>query len=426
MERLKRDPGKIKALEYLNEFGDKFWCETDERVKQIADTLVQKIGASGGANINGPGMGIKGSANIEETLTQETKQEITAKYQKVVNEMQLPRLNQMIVVLNNEILDSPQHFTYLIIDDLDKEWVDESLAILLIRCLFQAVIDLQQVKNLKILVALRTNIFQQLNYDKQSRGGQEEKFRGLALEIRWTVNDLRELLNARAEAASRFYQIDPPKTLTEMLPNVNKRSENPLFYILNRTLMRPRDAILYLNTCVREATGKDKITWENIHHAEKPYSNQRLLALRDEWKDPYLGIDKVFEKFLRKPAKFSQAQISPILDDIALLPADTSFLGIHWLSPMCELLFAAECEGTSKKTWYEMYGQLISLLYNTCFIGIANGSNGRAIYSYENPGLVHFNTKLSENVYFEIHPAFRQALNALEEPNVILLPQQIF
>jgi len=414
MEKLKTDPVKVKALEYLNEFGDKFWCETDERVKQIADTLVQKINASGGLNANVAGAGVKASGGIEETLTQETKQEITAKYQKIVNEMQLPRLNQMIVILNNEILESPQHFTYIIIDDLDKEWIDENLAILLIRCLFQAVVDLQQVKYLKILVALRSNIFQQLNYDKQSRGGQEEKLRGLALDIRWTVNDLQDLLNTRAEVASRFYQIDPPKTLSEMLPNVNKRSGNPLLYILNHTLMRPRDAILYLNACVREATGKDKINWENIHNAERTYSNERLLALRDEWKDPYLGIDKVFEKFQQKLARMSETDITEVLDEIALLPADKNFSGSTWLTTMCEPIFAA---GSAKKTWYETYGQLISLLYTIGFIGIAKGSQGRAQYSYENPGFAQFNGKLPENVYFEIHPAFRQALNILEKRN---------
>lgn len=182
IEKLKRDPVKIKALEYLDEFGDKFWCDADERVKQIADTLVQKIGAAGSINAGIPHIGIGGSGTMEETLTQETKQEITARYQKIVNETQLPRLNQMLVILNNEILDSPQHFTFLIIDDLDKEWVDGSLANLLIRCLFEAVVDMQKVEYLKILVALRTNIFHQLNYGKQSRGGQEEKFRGLSLD----------------------------------------------------------------------------------------------------------------------------------------------------------------------------------------------------------------------------------------------------
>jgi len=275
-----------------------------------------------------------------------------------------------------------------------------------------AVVDLQQVKYLKILVALRTNIFQQLNYGNQIRGGQEEKFRGLALELRWTVNDLRNLLDARAEAASCFYQIDPPKTLSEMLPNVNKRAENPTLHILARTLMRPRDAILYLNYCVREATGGERITWENIHRAEKAYSKDRLLALRDEWKDPYLGIDKVFEVFQHKPVRLSRAEITAIFDDIAVLPADKNFIGNQWLTNICEPIFTA---GSAQKAWYEMYGRLVNLLYSISFIGLAKGPNGRALYSYEDPGLTHLMDGLAENAYFEIHPAFRQALSMTEE-----------
>jgi hypothetical protein len=412
MERLKREPGKAEAIKYLEEFGDKFWCETDERVRQIADTLVQKLNATGSLSASLLNAGAKSSGSIEETLTQETKQEITNKFQKIVNEMQLPRLNQMIVILNNTILDNRQNFTYLIIDDLDKQWVNDELAILLIRCLFQAVVDLQQVKYLKILVALRTNIFQQLNYDKQSRGGQEEKFRGLALDIRWTENDLQNLMSTRAEAASRYYKIDPPLTLKDMLPNPGKRPDKtPLSYILSRTLMRPRDAILYLNTCTREATGREKITWDNIYHAEKAYSNERLLALRDEWKDPYLGIDKVFEKFYHKSAKLSNTEITEILEDIALLIGDRNFLGKQWLETMCEPMYAAT---SVQKTWEEIYGTLIKLLYNVGFIGITKGPHGRPVFAYDDPGLTQINGNLSPNIYFEIHPAFRQALNIVD------------
>lgn len=412
MDKLKREPGKAEAIKYLEEFGDKFWCETDERVKQIADTLVQKLNATGSLAANLLSVSAKSSGSIEETLTQETKQEITNKFQNIVNEMQLPRLNQMVVILNNTILDTHQHFTYLIIDDLDKQWINDELAILLISCLFQAVVDLQQVKYLKILVALRTNIFQQLNYGKQSRGGQEEKFRGLALDIRWTENDLQDLLNTRAEAASRYYKIDPPLTLKDMLPNSGKRPEKtPLSYILSRTLMRPRDAILYLNTCTREATGKEKITWDNIYHAEKAYSNERLLALRDEWKDPYLGIDKVFEKFHHKAAKLSNIEIEVILEDVALLLGDRNFLGKQWLEAMCEPMYAAT---NVPKTWEEIYGILIKLLYNVGFIGIAKGPHGRSVYAYDDPGLTQINGNLAPNIYFEIHPAFRQALNMID------------
>ena len=104
------------------------------------------------------GLGIKGSGQFERATSQEAQREIAAKYQRIVNENQLPRLNEMIDLLDKRCLDE-QHFTYLIIDDLDKEWEDQELANLLIRCLFYAVVDMQHIRNLKVLVALRTNIF---------------------------------------------------------------------------------------------------------------------------------------------------------------------------------------------------------------------------------------------------------------------------
>jgi len=234
----------------------------------------------------------------------------------------------------------------------------------------------------------------------------------MALDIRWTASDLGNLLNIRAEAASNYSQIDPPKTLTEMLPQVNKRTENPLSHILDRTLMRPRDAILYLNQCLREATGKQRISWSNIHQAEKAYSTERLLALRDEWKDPYLDIDKLFETFRGKSVFLSQEDITEILDEIALLPANKGFLGSRWLTHICEPIFASD---SRQRTWNEMYGQLISLLYTPSFIGLARGSQGKPLYSYNDPTPTELAASLPENIYFVIHPAFRQGLNAVEK-----------
>jgi len=65
---------------------------------------------------------------------------------------------------------------------------------------------MQAIQNLKVLVALRTNIFQQLQYGEKLRGGQEEKFRGLALDIRWTRNDLIGLMEERARAGLSLLQ----------------------------------------------------------------------------------------------------------------------------------------------------------------------------------------------------------------------------
>ena len=104
-----------------------------------------------------------------------SREEWVGKVQRLVNETQLPRLNQMIKVLDEDILDSPQNFTYVLIDDLDRDWVDDTVANDLIRCLFRAVVDLKRVRNLKVLVALRTNIFEALDFGHKT-GGQKRSF----------------------------------------------------------------------------------------------------------------------------------------------------------------------------------------------------------------------------------------------------------
>ncbi len=242
--------------------------------------------------------------------------------------------------MGNEILDSKQHFTYLVVDDLDKEWVDEKLANTLIRCLFQAVLDMQQVEHLKILIALRTNIFQQLEYGSQTRGGQEEKFRGSSLHLQWKINDLRGLLNQRCEVASRSYGFDPPKTIEEMLPKPTKQFGDPLSYVLDRTLQRPRDGIQFLNECLRESAGNSAISWKSIKVAERRYSIERLRALRDEWKDPCLDIDKVFEAFQRRPSRLCRKELTEILNYVAVFQADEDFRGLTWLTPLCDNIYA--------------------------------------------------------------------------------------
>ncbi len=411
-ERFRRDPTNIRAIEYLDEFGDRFWCDADERVKQIADRFQQKIKAAGDLNVKVAGVGTKAAGGVDQENAQEIQREIVAKYQRIVNGTQIPRLNQMIEILGDEILESHQHFTYLVIDDLDKEWVDERLHNLLIKCLFQAAIDLQSVKHLKILVALRTNIFHQFNFGEQSRGGQEEKFRGMALNIRWTEGDLRGLLAGRAQAASGFYKLDPPKKLSEMLPRTNKSAGDPLQYILSRTLMRPRDVILYLNACIREATGKAQISWNDIRQAEKPYSDERLLALRDEWKEPFFDIDKIFELFRGRPARMDRQQFTEVLDEVALLLADERFRGTPWLTWMCEVIWAP---GSGQRSWDRMYGPLLNLLYDISFIGLCKGSGGPTTYSYQHTARAQAVGVLPANTMFEIHPAFRRALDIEEQ-----------
>jgi hypothetical protein len=406
-DRIKRDPAKKAALEYLDEFGSKFWCETDERVREITESFEQKIDAEAKARFGLPHLGLTagtGSGSAEKT---ESRSEQADRFQRVVNQTQLARLNKMLSVLDEDILDTPQHSTYVIIDDLDRLWVDERLANDLIRCLFTTVLHLQRVRHLKVLVALRTNIFRELDFGV--RGGQEEKYRSLVLQMKWSKKDLEQLLDERVRYLSE--QSDGAlnlQSISDLLPSANKTRGNALDYILERTLMRPRDAISFINECLSRHSSKDHLTWEEIFSAEIAYSEKRLLALRDEWKPTYPDIMMVFDVFRKASLPMTKQQLSDYLDETMLLLSDDSdFRGSLWM----EDLSAAMWRSSGQQCWTDLYQPLIKMLYEIGFIGIARPPKARMVYSYEDDALADNPSTLESVRIFSIHPAYHMALD---------------
>ncbi len=96
-----------------------------------------------------------------------------------------------------------------------------------------------------------------------------------------------------------------------------------------------------------------------------------------------------------------------VLDDVALLTASDTFQGTPWLTTFCEQLWEV---GSSKRTWYELYGTLVQLLYMIGFIGLVSSSQGVATYQHQEDILGQRASSMDENAYFEIHPAFHEAL----------------
>lgn len=405
LDRILGNRQKTEAFKYLNDFQDKFWCTADLRVREITDQFESSVTdvAGGSASIAGIGTSAQLSDNTKEARA--TREEWVGKVQRLVNETQLPRLNQMIRVLDEDILDSSQHFTYVLIDDLDRDWVDDSVANDLVRCLFRAVMDLKRVKNLKVLVALRTNIFEVLDFGHKT-GGQEEKFRALTLHMRWSRPDLERLLSERVQVASSRFSTDIAD-VKGLLPATNKTRGNALDFILDRTLMRPRDAISYFNLCLEGATGRPRITWEAIHASEVPYSRGRLLALRDEWKPSFPGIDSVLRKFEACEPVLQREDLESILNEVALLLTVDEMDRSIWLSEYCANLWDEHSH-----SWSEQYGALTRLLYDIGFLGFLKKlKGGRPIYSHSEPDALAVDSVLDEAEAFVVHPAFRRALD---------------
>jgi hypothetical protein len=400
-EKVSRDPAKRQALEYLEEFHDRFWCETDERVREIVEKFEEKVSVESKGQLALPGLAQAGLGESTTTTDQsEERIELVARFQRIVNETQLPRLNKMIEVLEQDILDR-QNFTFVIIDDLDRDWVDERVMNSLIRCLFRAVQDLKRVRNLKIIVALRTNIFQELEYAE--RFGQEEKLRSLVLDMRWSTGQLHTMLDERVRTAARRFGQESVATVQDLLPATNRTRGSALDYIMGRTLRRPRDAISFVNECLNVAVGKNSISWDAIHEAEHPYSEKRLLALRDEWKSTYPDINRVFDAFLGAPSPMSRSEFT-----------DVTFKGGQWLTHLCESLWDYTVDPSN---WLQQYQPLLKVLYQIGLVGSSTSEAAPTSYFYESPAYVDRPGNLGDDAWFDVHPTFHLALEITPRSN---------
>jgi hypothetical protein len=400
-----RDSSKEAALEYLDEFGQSFWADTHERVREITTNFEESVKKVATMGIDLPVVA-KGQLGIEglQAATTAVRSEYAARYQRLVNETQLPRLNKMIAALDDEILASDQNFTYVVVDDLDRDWVDEKIANDLIRCLFRAVLDLQRVRNLKIVVALRTNIFDHLNFGGRT-GGQEEKFRSLVFRINWSRADLVEMADQRARIAAEDAGLPEIQSIADVLPEAGRARGNPIDYILQRTLMRPRDLISFLNECLADAGAKTRLSWGDITAAEGRYSRNRLLGLRDEWKTNYPGIDNAFDVFRGAPLEMSQDELTPYLDKVALLMADPEFEGVVWVTEIADPIWSG---AVAPEAWADSYQPLVKFLYDIGFLGIGDGRS--MAFSHDKAGLADAAANLRPSSRYAVHPAFQPTL----------------
>jgi hypothetical protein len=405
-DMVRRNANQQAALEYLDEFGGSFWCETEERVREITTRFETEVSAAGGLKFGVPGVGdLNVGAKVGEKATTEMRAEQADRYQRVVNKTQLGRLNTVISILDQHVLSSPQDFIYVVIDDLDRDWVDDRIANDLIRCLFKAVLDLQAVRNLKVVVALRTNIFDFMSFGSRA-GGQEEKYRALAYRIRWTERELRDLVDERARVAAEQDGRTDVEKISQLLPAKNATRGDPFDYVLDRTLMRPRDVISFFNECFSMAAGKTRLTWNDIHAAEAAYSQNRLLALRDEWKPTFPGIGEVLRVFRGSDPAMTRDELGEYLEAVALLPAEPDFEGVRWVTEITEPVWTG---GVEPEDWPDSWQPVTKLFYDIGFLGIIDPS-GVVHFAHDAPGYADAATNLGAHARFSVHPTFHPAL----------------
>jgi hypothetical protein len=180
---------------------------------------------------------------------------------------------------------------YILFDDLDVGWnpEDENQQMLL-RGLFDVMKDYAYRKRVKPLVALRTNILDELDLK------QTEKYESNILRIKWTKEKLENMLLLRLKKYSKHQKLVELKDFFEI-----NDEENPVDYMIERTLYRPRDLLAFCKYAISEAHIKkaNKVNMNHVLAAQQEYSKSRNRALADEWSNNYRGLELLISEIVR-------------------------------------------------------------------------------------------------------------------------------
>lgn len=359
------DPRKQKALRYIEEWGEKFWVDTEARIKEFTDRLEESLKASVGTNIPG----LKFTAEAGKLLTEEQKTEVVHYGKKVVNSVQIANLAQVVNLLADDIFVDPQRKTYILIDRLDEGWVEDRLRYKLIRALIETIRKFRSIKTVKIVITLRTDLMERvLEYTRDS-GFQREKYNSLFLRVAWGRPQLKQLLDSRINHLLKHQYTSQEVVFDDIFPQkIDKQSSAD--YLLDRTFLRPRDAIMFVNECLLEAQGKAEITNSAMQLAEKNYSIGRFESLTYEWFVDHPNLSKYLDFLSQKKSSFKVNSISSegleaLILELASLPiegADLLVKNAH------EYMSAAYPASNSFMTAFRQ--NLLFVLYRVGAVGI--------------------------------------------------------
>jgi len=273
---------------------------------------------------------------------------------------------------------------HIYVDQVDDIWKNDEKSSRIVAGLLLAAYDVNSHFNsVRCIVFIRTDIYQLLDFHNKDHLHSDE------LEIEWNKNGLRDLLLKRASG-----HIEANKENFESLLFKEKTNdEHSLDYIIDRTLLRPRDLIQFCNSSLEVAKHNKnrQILPSDIFTAEIQYSKWKLSDLVHEYKTNYPFLNTLLVMFGK--------QLGFIVTQFSRLSFENKFKEIQTKLEQKQ----AFLKDVPVET-------ILAILYNINFLGTTR--QGKVVYRYEDPNTIH---DLDDT--FSIHPAFWKALGIGEMDN---------
>jgi hypothetical protein len=170
-----RDQKKSVVISYLERWNRGFWIDAEEVSKEITTTLAKKLSAELGIAVER----LNARLSVDNTASETERKNIKSRAQRIVNDLQMRELNETITALN-DLLASRHAGYHVLIDDLDGEWGGTAeTQYELLRALIECIKTFRRIVNLKIVVAMREDLYEGMIWSVKDARFQPEKFDGL-------------------------------------------------------------------------------------------------------------------------------------------------------------------------------------------------------------------------------------------------------
>jgi hypothetical protein len=187
--------------------------------------------------------------------------------------------------------------------------VEDGLRYKLIRALIETIKKFRNIAPVKIVITLRTDLLDRVLDKTRDSGFQREKYNSLFLQLGWSKEQLMSVLDSRVNHLLKYKYTGGEVRFSDVFPEkIDKVTSAE--YILDRTLLRPRDAIMFVNSCLKESQGKSEITASIIKLAEKAYSADRIESLKYEWFVEHPLLDKYIDVLHHRNSNFKAGAIT--------------------------------------------------------------------------------------------------------------------
>lgn len=194
-----QDKNAEVAHRYIKELEGMFSDEEGFKVQEFTKKWEADL-RGGFSKIPGIPLNAEGAVRLSE----EQRGQVVHHSQNILGQMHMKTMANVIQWMSDDVFTDQQQRYYVTIDRLDEGWAPtDTLRLNLIRALIESVKAFGKIKPLKVIIALRTDLLESVYAATSARGYQEEKHRDFHLYVRWSSDNIKEMLDKRIQNAKK-------------------------------------------------------------------------------------------------------------------------------------------------------------------------------------------------------------------------------